>query len=303
MRGTRNRFAWFAAGAIAAAAACGGRTSLDAAGGSVTAVGGSGELGGGSSGLSTGGFSTGGAGTGGTNTGGTDVTTFAPPLNQQVLFEVTYRSDTPENRYEGIYIARDGNVYSFDYYATRPRTDPVPIVGISMAAADLTAQYGQSPKLVGYLAQVDLFKTFESIHSMRTALTVQSRSGDSGAQVSLRAWEYDDAAQMYSAVRLGGCGDFLILNLSDFAAPMVDWLCTLGEGSLPMCCDTQIVPQAYTDCSWCTTSGATCVSSPSQLKYCSTFFHCGNGCDCQPVCAGGPTYCRDGGSEGLYCSE
>ncbi len=164
------------------------------------------------------------------------------------------------------------------------------------------SQYGASPKLIGYVDQAELFGKHESIDSLRTALLVQEQVQFDGGQVTLSGWEYDVGTQLYSEVQLMGCGDFSVWNLSPLAPPIAEWLCGLGESSLLGCCRLLPVPAPVPDCSACDAISNGCVSNTDGTLYC-TSGNCGFTCDCQPVCAGGATYCRDDGTQGLYCSE
>lgn len=226
-----------------------------------------------------------------------------PPLGQHILFDAIYRSNTPYNRYEGIYLTRDGDVMAFDYYDAHARTDDVPVVGSTVAAVDMLAQYGSQPKLIRHVDQVTLFDQFALGQSMAAALVVQSRTASQNEELSIKAWAYNEATQFYAGLRLWGCGDFLLLTLAQSASTLVDWLCGMAGSSLPMCCSTQVVPLASPTCDQCSSTGDICLSDSSGLKYCSTWYHCSGGCDCEPVCAGGASYCHDGGQAGLYCAN
>jgi hypothetical protein len=241
------------------------------------------------------------AGSGGSvGAAGTSLSGQMPPPGQVILFEVTYHNTGWDNVFSGIYLTRDGEVYAFDYYETNSRS-AIPSGLGSATAADLRARYGDSPRLLGSIAQALLFEKYATVQATKTGLLVRARTGNDMGQTLFWACEYDAQTETYSQVTLGGWGDHRVWNLSPAAQPVVDWLCEFLSRE-PVVGDPDIVPEAVPDCGSCDGVETMCVSSGDGVKYCSSRDGCTRGCECRWVCGGGTAYCRDGGADGLYCS-
>jgi hypothetical protein len=152
-------------------------------------------------------------------------------IGQKYLFEVSYINHAWGYVDQGMYVDRDGNVYSYDLSDRNPRFQ-YPEGGIYSQAL-LDDKYSSNPV---YMRTVDVETLVEMSDLIGAAsqgqLTDRVYIGCDGGGESFTAFLFDAEAGVYTSVLTRACGDWSRENTAPEAATLFDWLQQLRGGSM-----------------------------------------------------------------------
>lgn len=151
---------------------------------------------------------------------------------QTFLFEISYTNYAWGYQLRGLYIDRQGQVYSYDHsHAVWQPSDPQ-----AYTEEELLQKFESRKELTGTVEEdtlAGMFRLIESASQGRLSEPVQ-KCADAGTTAYL-AYRFDKDSGKYISVLLYQTGDWAQKNLSDSAKTLYEWLFTF-EGWEPGAC-------------------------------------------------------------------
>jgi hypothetical protein len=155
-----------------------------------------------------------------------------PAIDQQYLFEYSHINHAWGFQMSGMYIDRNGSVYTFDHSHApwRPSEDNV------LTEEDLQEKYAQKNKFVKSIDPSVLNEMLKLISPASEAEITEpgKKCFDSGSG-AYTAYTFDSTSGNYHPVLLYQVGDRPKKNLSDEAKILYEWLFTVFGNRPTMC--------------------------------------------------------------------
>ena len=257
----------------------------------------------------------------------------APTPGQEILFEVRYENHAWGHEASGVFINRNGEVYTYDASDVDPGDSTQVFAG--MTEDEISARYGDAPTLLTKLDESTLLDKFSFVGAAQLGSLLSDTICADAGSTDYVAWLYDAATELYTPVALGTEGDRWVQNTAPEAASLMAWLrgfsgtstsCqrTLGPCGGTLCpevppCEDGMVPTFPTqqgcmnrcfpptfcdfvdNCSVCDAAQLRCMLDQAGRRHCLGWIPgCSENIDCScggdALCAGGASYCRLSGT-------
>lgn len=148
------------------------------------------------------------------------------PIGQKYLFEVSYINHAWGYADQGIYIDRDGDVFSYDLSERNPRFEH-PEDGV-YSQASLDDKYSSNPVYMQTVDRETLVRTSNLIDpASKGELTNPENTACDAGGTAYTAFLFDEVTGECAVVPLYQSGDWTVENTAPEAATLRDWLMQL----------------------------------------------------------------------------